>query len=334
MVEISVIMPVYNSEKYLHEAIDSVLAQSYTYFELILVDDGSTDSSGRICDDYSNKDNRVIVIHQKNGGISDARNSGLLIAKGEYIVFADNDDIFKEDLLKENIGIIKKHNADIVKFGVEYIEIDSNSERSILIRNLSKQVLNRQDIIKQYLSLKKNNIFVYVWDSMIRKDLIMKNQISFSMKFKLGGEDIDFNYKIFEHVNTIVINPNKFYIHFKRFSHSTACKFSIEKLEPFILNARREKHYINVMNIKKEEELLIYCMTSYVIQISYTLAHIDQLSNELKVQYLKECDLFGIFEFKYKFLSLLEALFIQPKRALIYWLYAHKSYKTLIKLCA
>ena len=89
---VSVIVPVYNSEKHLRRCVDSILAQSFIDFELILVDDGSVDSSGSICDDYAINDNRVSVIHKPNGGISDARNKGLEAAKGKYIMFCDNDD--------------------------------------------------------------------------------------------------------------------------------------------------------------------------------------------------------------------------------------------------
>ena len=86
---ISIIIPVYNAEKYLRRCIDSVLSQSFTDFELILVDDGSTDSSPQICDEYASQDSRVKVIHKANGGVSAARNDGLDIAKGEYVTFIE-----------------------------------------------------------------------------------------------------------------------------------------------------------------------------------------------------------------------------------------------------
>ena len=89
---LSIIVPVYNVEKYLARCIDSILAQTFTDFELILVDDGSTDNSGEICDEYAGKDPRIIVIHKENGGVSSARNHGLDIARGEYITFVDSDD--------------------------------------------------------------------------------------------------------------------------------------------------------------------------------------------------------------------------------------------------
>ena len=92
MPQISVIVPVYNTEKYLHRCIDSILAQTFTDFELLLIDDGSTDNSGTICDEYATKDSRVRVFHKKNGGVSSARNLGVDNAKGEWVTFVDSDD--------------------------------------------------------------------------------------------------------------------------------------------------------------------------------------------------------------------------------------------------
>lgn len=97
MPKISIIVPVYNVEKYLRKCIDSILNQTFKDFELILIDDGSTDESGKICDEYNLKDNRIKVIHKENGGLSSARNAGLDIAQGEYIGFVDSDDWIESD---------------------------------------------------------------------------------------------------------------------------------------------------------------------------------------------------------------------------------------------
>ena len=115
-IKISVIMPVYNSEKYLSATIESVLKQSLTEFELLLVDDGSKDNSGKICDQYAEKDNRVKVFHKQNGGICSARNKGLEEAEGEYIAFCDNDDLYLEGLLEDSYRLAKKNNADVVRY--------------------------------------------------------------------------------------------------------------------------------------------------------------------------------------------------------------------------
>ncbi len=114
--KISVIIPVYNVENYLRECVDSVLNQTFSDYEIILVDDGSTDISGKICDKYAVKDDRVNVIHKKNGGLSNARNVGLKKAVGEYIYFLDSDDYIKTDALEKLYNTAISEKADVVFF--------------------------------------------------------------------------------------------------------------------------------------------------------------------------------------------------------------------------
>ena len=113
---VSVIMPVYNSEDYLENAVETVLRQDFDGFELIVVDDGSPDESGKICDRIAQKDSRVVVIHKPNGGICSARNAGLDRARGKYIAFCDNDDEYLPGLISENYALAERENADLVRF--------------------------------------------------------------------------------------------------------------------------------------------------------------------------------------------------------------------------
>lgn len=117
---ISVIVPVYNTEKYLHRCVDSILAQTFTDFELLLIDDGSTDSSGAICDEYAQKDSRVRVFHKENGGVSSARNLGLDKAKGKWVTFVDSDDWIKESFLNK-LYINEIESVDIVISYANYV---------------------------------------------------------------------------------------------------------------------------------------------------------------------------------------------------------------------
>lgn len=119
---VSIIIPVYNVEKYLNKCIDSVLNQTYKDLEVILVDDGSTDSSPEICDDYGQKDSRVKVIHKENGGQGEARNFGLDIAKGEYVLFVDSDDYIAKNTVELTLQRAEKYNADMVIF--DYVMVD------------------------------------------------------------------------------------------------------------------------------------------------------------------------------------------------------------------
>lgn len=132
MPELSIIVPVYKVEKYLPRCIDSILAQTFRDFELILIDDGSPDNCGAICDDYAARDSRIKVIHQENAGVSAARNAGLDIASGTYLGFVDSDDWIEPEMYETMIATAKEKNVDVVVCGINYCEEDGAFIRSDL----------------------------------------------------------------------------------------------------------------------------------------------------------------------------------------------------------
>ncbi len=134
---ISVIVPVYNVQQYLHKCIDSVLAQSYTNLEILLIDDGAKDNSGAICDEYALRDSRVRVIHKENGGLSDARNKGIEEAHGEYLGFIDSDDFIDFDMYEVLYNTLKKHDADMSMCGVYELYEGQEAEQVSEIRDFA-----------------------------------------------------------------------------------------------------------------------------------------------------------------------------------------------------
>ncbi|WP_303840096.1 glycosyltransferase [Selenomonas ruminantium] len=166
---ISVIIPVYNVEDYLRECLDSVVGQTYKNLEIIVVDDGSTDSSGQICDEYANKDERIKVIHKENGGLSDARNAGLDICTGEYIGFVDSDDYIKSIMYERMYNVAEKENADIVGCHQVWV-IDGNVRSAPRENNLKytnyddkaemiRYMLNSKGLVSACFKLYKRKIF-------------------------------------------------------------------------------------------------------------------------------------------------------------------------------
>ena len=135
MPEFSVIIPVYNVEKYLGKCIDSILAQTFRDYELILIDDGSLDKSGEICEQYAMKDSRIVVVHQKNGGVSAARNTGIDKAQGRYITFIDSDDSVENNYLSSMYTI--SEDIDLVIGGIKHIEINGNEYDELYSKNQS-----------------------------------------------------------------------------------------------------------------------------------------------------------------------------------------------------
>lgn len=167
---VSVIVPVYNVEKYLHRCIDSILKQTYSELEIILVDDGSTDSSGIICDQYKEIDERIIVVHQKNGGLSCARNTGLSIASGEYIGFVDSDDWLAENMYANLLYACTTSSADMA--ACKMIEVYSEEEIPPT-DNVDHICLSQYEAIKA--QIEKNDdidINVSVCCKLFRKDII------------------------------------------------------------------------------------------------------------------------------------------------------------------
>lgn len=140
MTMVSVIVPVYKVERYLDKCVNSILRQTYSDIEIILVDDGSPDRCGIMCDDYSKKDSRIKVIHKRNGGLSDARNVGIKKATGKYLLFVDSDDWIHEKLIERTVQTAEKNRADIVLF--DYISVEERTERKrFFTMNFSEDIM-------------------------------------------------------------------------------------------------------------------------------------------------------------------------------------------------
>lgn len=221
--KVSVIVPVYNSEEYLPETIDSILNQTFEDFELILIDDGSKDSSGTICDLYADKDSRVRVIHKENGGICSARNAGLKIARGEYLAFCDNDDKYLPNLLKDNYELAKEHNADIVRFKRKRIAYIDGRRIVTTTSAYRFAVLRGEKIAENYLNM--SGMSITIWNGLYRRSVLVENKIRFPEWMRYGQEDAWFNFCYYENANCIVMNPNVYYYWIQRDCHSTSSKF-------------------------------------------------------------------------------------------------------------
>ena len=176
---ISVVIPVYNVEKYLAECVDSVLNQTYTNYEIILVDDGATDSSGRMCDEYAQKDPRIRVIHQKNGGLSAARNTGLKAAKGEYVYFLDSDDYIEACTLEHLMARANEEHADVVFFDgfVFFDECEEDDTTSRYIRKAQYQTQNGRELLVQLLCNEEYRTAVPLM--MFRRAFLLENHLWF-----------------------------------------------------------------------------------------------------------------------------------------------------------
>ena len=176
---ISVIVPVYNAEKYLARCVDSILSQTFTDFELLLIDDGSSDNSGKVCDEYAKKDLRVFVCHKENGGVSSARNLGLDRAKGEWVIFVDADDWILPHTFSECMG--KCADCDMLRFGYTSVY---DEKRSVVVDSLPKN-LSEKEFLKLVV---ERRTAVAVWGAVYRKDIFLSNGISFDTTLRMGED--------------------------------------------------------------------------------------------------------------------------------------------------
>ena len=184
---ISIIVPIYKVEKYLDECVQSIIKQYNERIEVILVDDGSPDSCGKMCDEYAQEYDRIKVIHKENGGLSSARNAGLKIATGKYIVFVDSDDMLDDNALNT---ITKSLDDKILLYSYEFSQIDNQSE---FIKRYDARfeegIINVLKFIQGYYE-RNNGLAWAAWQSVYRRDIIEKNNITFPEG--RNAEDVDF----------------------------------------------------------------------------------------------------------------------------------------------
>lgn len=197
--KVSVVVPIYNVEKYLNKCIDTIVDQTYKNLEIILVDDGSKDNSGLLCDQWAEKDSRIKVIHKENGGLSSARNVGMENATGDYIMFEDSDDWLEPELIERSIECIQKDESDIVIFG--YRKVDE-MENDIGEFTFGKKVLTREQLTKQLHTRILEMSFGYAWNKLYNFQTIKDSGLRFDSTI-IDREDLAFNMQLLSCVNKV-----------------------------------------------------------------------------------------------------------------------------------
>lgn len=240
---ITIIIPVYNGEKYLNKCLDSIINQTYKNLEIIIVNDGSTDNTKKICDEYIKKDNRIKVINKKNEGVSAARNDGIEASAGKYISFVDADDFIEKEFAEKMLDILIKYDAKYVTCGYKRV-YDDHTE--FVNNDLSEMVVTKDEYIKKLLNVQNGYGFVHM--KLIEKD-ILKN-VRFNKELKVG-EDALFNIMLCENVDKVVIYNNPLYNYYFN-SNSVVRKFDDNYSNKYLLSMQcmfnyiKEKYDVNV----------------------------------------------------------------------------------------
>ena len=246
--DISVIIPIYNTEKYLSSCIDSIIGQSNVSLEIILVDDGSTDSSPSICDTYANKYENIKVFHIQNSGPANARNKGLIVAQGEYVTFTDSDDKMEPLMLFKMISAGKEYNADIVC--CNYKEVDEHGH--ISDRNYSNQtyILNHEEALVHFYS--KDKIYSQCWTKLFKRQLLLEHHIENDPSLRFD-EDIIYNIRAFRYAQTSVIIDEPLYEYTVRGNSLAHGEYYIKHTDQYI-NDSIKRVQITQETVKNETD--------------------------------------------------------------------------------
>lgn len=243
---VSVIIPIYNAEKFLEKCIDSVIKQTFDQYELILVNDGSIDDSPKICQHYSTLDERIVLVHQENKGVSSARNKGIKISKGKYITFIDSDDVIDNDFLKDSVNCVEHYQSDLYVSGI-FME---NWASDKLLNSIEYKIRKSKVMTTKTLFEKMEIDYPFIcingpWCKLYKKSIIKKYNLLFDESM-VCGEDTIFNLNYLKLANNIIFSEKSYY-HYRR----------INELSLFS-RLHKDTYEIHTKVYDKMRDLLIY----------------------------------------------------------------------------
>lgn len=269
MVKVSVIIPVYNVENYLERCLNSVLNQTYKDIEIILVNDGSTDSSGEICDKYGNKDKRIKVINNSNHGVSYSRNCGIRVATGEYVLFVDSDDTIESNYIWILVNANKFNNYDLILCNICDVYMNKKNVRYKEFFTLTNDFCN--DYYKLVNILRVPFVKLYKLNIIKKYNIVFPEDIS-------AGEDQIFNFNYYNFVKKYKFVDKALYNYFHRDNYSLSKQITIETFNQVIKVLTLEKNFLEQNNINNKE----YVFSNEII--NYIGAYVT-LDNEKKNTY-------------------------------------------------
>lgn len=267
---ISIIIPVYNGEKYLRPCIDSILHQTYQHWELLLIDDGSPDSSGAICDEYAS-DPRISVVHKENGGQASARNQGVAMAKGEYISFVDCDDWLETNMYESMLQTMQAQQAEIIICG--YIEEYKSRQKKVHADGEMK-VYEASEALKLVL---RGKIGSYLWSMLFRREVVQELMPDLN-----PYEDHATIFKWISHARRVVVLHQAFY-HYRQLGSSSLHSYNPKKGNHFFQAIKERYHYIADRNLLpgwESENRILYLRGC--IKLTKDLARMPDYDIQLK----------------------------------------------------
>ena len=277
---VSIVVPVYNVEKYLKKCIESLINQTYSNIEIILVDDGSTDNSGKICDKYADKYFFIYALHKKNSGLGLTRNYGLDKSKGEYVTFVDSDDYVEEDLIANLVDpIIKDNSIDSVVGG--FTKVDNEGNKLFVKKNTVKLFRNEQ--VKNLLFPRmlgslphtSDSIKPSVWNCLYSMQIIKSSQLRFVSERKIISEDIEWDSKYFARARKVKLIDSISYF-YRANLQSLSQKYDPNRFEKYVYFYTYMIKRLNKLNLKKDAFLRL--QKYFFISLVVSLRQLSQLS--------------------------------------------------------
>ena len=285
---LTVVIPVYNVEKYLKRCLESILSQEWKCYDILLIDDGSSDNSPQICDDYVKEYDFISVIHKENSGLSEARNTGILHAKGEYVYFPDSDDWIEPQTFVELAEELESREFDIISFNREFVK---SEEEIILSEPKTDQVYKGKEAFVKML--KHSYITGFANDKIYKKSLFIENNILFP-KGKYY-EDLGTNYKLFLLANRVYATNQKYY-HYLIDNPDSITQSWNEKKFRDMFEFYKEVFYSDFVRSQINQDEIQVLKLYYVNGLTHILASLykskldkkySELTNEVKLELLK-----------------------------------------------
>ena len=307
MKKVSIIVPVYNVERYLRECLNSLVAQSYKNFEAILIDDGSTDTSGEICREYANKDGRFQVIHQANAGAANAKNAGLDCESGDYIAFVDSDDYVAANWLERMVTVLENSSADAAECGFEKIFTDHGESGNMF--SGESVLFTGEEYMAQYLD---------VWTCSLFWNKLFKAELTKNIRFRRERRCIDdefYTYKIVSGAAKVVRIADRLYYYRQRMSGAVASEKNKQQITKDAIEVLRERYEWVSQRFPDLQRNFLQHDVDMLLCFSTDLAFDEEAKRIYRTSaryYMMQC--LRKFPGKVTFYYALRALFL-PKRA-------------------
>ncbi len=268
--KVSIIVPVYNVENTLGRCIESIISQTYQNWEMWLIDDGSRDASGKICDNYSRSDARINTVHKANGGVSVARNTGLDKAKGEYVLFVDSDDYLEQNTLELAMNEADSSGAEVVLFGFYY----HFQEEDRVVENKGTRIFvgkNEEFVSEMFEEMFRKELLNPPWNKLIKREMLIRNDIRFISEYSIC-EDMIFTIGVLDACNKIVFLDVPLYHYIYKKEDNLVNRFHGNYFEALSFYVGRVKEYLS--RYKASAEMIAEMGTFYVNQ---TVAYLKKI---------------------------------------------------------